>query len=142
MSTMERHVSDDSELGPLFAAARNPASSRQPPEHQCSELPLGEQMPPSDPGAGRETSIEAWRSTDRSRDRQRIVDHLRQLGAHGATREEISIDTGIALPTVCGRCNDLINLPGSAVYESSRRRPTRAGRMAVVLVYDPHRLTT
>lgn len=103
-----------------------PATPPQPPSQP---------LPSPDPGAGRETSLEAYRTTQRGRDRQRIADYLRMLGARGATRDELSHDLGMVIGTVCGRCKELLD--EELIYESCERRQTRTGKTAVVLVWGP-----
>ena len=95
-----------------------------------------EQKPRSQSGAGRETSLQAYADTDKIGGAARIATYLRMLGAHGATRDEISVGLGMGLATVCGRCNDLLNIkPTPVIYESNLKRLTRTGSPAVVLVF-------
>lgn len=88
-----------------------------------------------DPGACRETSVEAYRTTKRGRDRERIIERMRMLGSTGATRDELSIDLEMPLPTVCGRMSEL--MAEKVVHETKARRKTRTGSSAVVMVYGP-----
>lgn len=89
--------------------------------------------PEPDPGACRQTSLEAYRTTKRGRDRERIIERMQLLGSTGATRDELSIDLEMPLPTVCGRMSELV--AERIVYETKARRKTRTGSSAVVMVY-------
>jgi hypothetical protein len=93
------------------------------------------QLPPKSPGAGRQTSRDAYEGTNIVRDADRIANYLKLLGARGATRDEIAVGLGIALATVCGRARDLLD--AERIYESTLKRPTRTGSLAVVLIYQP-----
>ena len=83
--------------------------------------------------ACQQTSRDAYLTTDRKNDRSRIAAFVRGRGAIGATRDEISVELSIGLPTVCGRVRELFE--SELVYASGRRRPTRTGSMAVVMVW-------
>lgn len=99
------------------------------------DKPACEELPPKMPGAGRETSLAAYEGTNVLRDADRIANYLKMLGAVGATRDEISVGLGIALATVCGRARDLLD--ANRIYESTLKRPTRTGSLAVVLIHQP-----
>lgn len=91
------------------------------------------QKPAEDRDACRQTSLDAYATTDRKNDRSRIAAFIRGRGAIGATRDEISVELSIGLPTVCGRVRELFE--SELIYASDRRRPTRTGSMAVVMVW-------
>lgn len=56
---------------------------------------------------------------------------VKQRGAYGATRQEISAGTGIAENTVRPRVNELLAL--GPLVETDETRPTTSGRQARVL---------
>lgn len=90
-------------------------------------------FPAEDRDACRQTSRDAYLTTDRKNDRSRIAAFICGRGAIGATRDEISVELSIGLPTVCGRVRELFE--SQLIYASDRRRPTRTGSMAVVMVW-------
>lgn len=68
-----------------------------------------------------------------TRDRAAIAQYLQKLGRAGATRHEIALALHLPLTTVCGRVNELKKL--ESVIEPGERRPTPAGKTAVVVVW-------
>lgn len=63
--------------------------------------------------------------------RGRVYAVIVAAGESGATREEVVTATGIALQTVCGRANEL--LEQGLIFDSGRTRPGKSGRQQVVL---------
>lgn len=68
-----------------------------------------------------------------SRDRTAIAELLQRLGIVGATRHELATALHMPLTTVCGRVNELKKM--QSVVEPGERRPTPAGKTAVVVVW-------
>lgn len=62
---------------------------------------------------------------------QQILAELRQLGQHGATREELQIATGLDGNALRPRCLEL--RAKGLIVESSETRLTKSGRRAFVL---------
>lgn len=62
---------------------------------------------------------------------RRILEFIRSKGEYGATRDEIVAALGIDIPSVCGRCDNLLRM--KLIYETDVKRKTRKGRFAFVL---------
>lgn len=62
--------------------------------------------------------------------RERVYDFVRER--RGATRDEITVGTGISLQTVCARVDDLLKL--GRLTDTQDTRKTSSGRKARVLV--------
>lgn len=94
-----------------------------------------QQIPPLFlPHNGTDTSKEAADgarkfASDQSR---RVLAYVTGKGADGATRDEISERTGIGIPAVCARVNELV--AADILSATSIRRPTRSGKAAEVVV--------
>lgn len=89
-----------------------------------------DQRAPAAPGS--DTSIAAaygQSESHRSTIRERIFQHI-QGSDTGATREEISIEVGIRLATVCARVSELL---ASGRIKRGGQRETTSGTMAEVL---------
>jgi Fic family protein len=84
-----------------------------------------------------ETSREAAQEikTKIGRYQQMVLDHLR-MAENGLTRDELALLSGLATATICGRCNELLNLgliePRYEGFEKVKRK-TRSGKNAEVL---------
>ncbi len=66
---------------------------------------------------------------ERSGERARILDRLRTHGPQ--TREEVAIALGKEVHQISGRFTALLN--AELIEETNEKRPTRTGRMAVVV---------
>ena len=84
-------------------------------------------------GAGKRNRNDVYQETmpRHGKDGERVLQKLRSLGYHGATRDELSISLLMPLTTVCGRVNEL--LKQQLILETDQRRQTRTGSTAVVL---------
>jgi hypothetical protein len=60
-----------------------------------------------------------------------VLDYIAERGEHGATAEEVSLDTGIRMATVAARVNELWS-GYRAITDTGERRPTTSGRAATV----------
>ncbi|KAA1259330.1 hypothetical protein LF1_18620 [Rubripirellula obstinata] len=67
-----------------------------------------------------------------STQRERCESLVNGRGDYGATRDEISELTGIAIQSVCGAVKAM--LKSGCFHETSKRRRTQRGRYAVVIV--------
>lgn len=90
-------------------------------------------LPPPVPGK-RETSQNAAESVApfTPRQRARIFDFVARQGSRGATRDEIAAALELPSNSVTPRVLELIRK--GHLQETDRRRPTRYGRAAVVMV--------
>lgn len=67
--------------------------------------------------------------SERSGERAKILDRLRTHGPQ--TREEVAIALGKLVHQISGRFTALLN--AQLIEETDQKRPTRTGRMAVVV---------
>lgn len=61
-----------------------------------------------------------------------VLSYVAACGSNGATRNEIAEGLGIALSSVCGRVNELLNVERPKLYVSSVRRDGRSVLVARV----------
>jgi len=80
---------------------------------------------------GNAESAAAFQRTNRSRDRERILECVRAAGQHGLTVEEIADRLGMRYTTASARCSELKR---DGLLRPAGRRATRTGSMAGVLV--------
>jgi hypothetical protein len=71
---------------------------------------------------------------DKARLRRMVLAYVRSRGLVGATSEEAEQALGIPHQTVSARITEL--KAAGDVYDTGRRRPTRSGRNAAVVVAD------
>ena len=69
--------------------------------------------------------------------RDRIESFIRDRGRIGATRDEISAELGLPIQSVCPPV--LAMLRSGRIIETPKRRNTRAGKPAAVMVINPNR---
>src|SRR5215472_16366774 len=83
---------------------------------------------------GNQESTEAHESirAEKARLRARVVRYVERRGQRGATCDEIEVASGMSHQTISARCTEAKAL--GEVVDSGRRRPTRTGRNAAVLV--------
>jgi hypothetical protein len=95
-------------------------------------------QPIPSPAAGFANRNRIYRETKptHSGKRREVLNFVVKQGSKGATRDEIAAALLLPISTVCGRVNELLNCDPPAVVETTARRMTRAGKMAVVLVSD------
>jgi hypothetical protein len=72
---------------------------------------------------------------DKRRQLAIVLRYLRERGEVGATCDEIEAATGLRHQTASARCTEGKQL--GYLYDSGRRRVTRSGRTAAVLVASP-----
>jgi hypothetical protein len=96
------------------------------------ELP-GWQTGQRAPAVRSRTSIAAAEAIERIRPtlNGRVYAAIAGRGEAGATREEISIETGLAIQCVCGRFADLRRL--DLIYDTGTERTTKSGSKAAVM---------
>lgn len=115
---------------------RTPSTTRG----DARQLDLFEDRPavartPLEPPSNRsDTSIDAARSIREHAPEQRhqVYQALASFGRAGATRDQLALRMGMQISSITARVNELLRL-GLAV-DSGRRRETRTGRRAAVLV--------
>jgi len=83
---------------------------------------------------GNQESTDAHDSirAEKARLRARVVRYVERRGQRGATCDEIEVASGMSHQTISARCTEAKAL--GEVVDSGRRRPTRTGRNAAVLV--------
>lgn len=69
---------------------------------------------------------------DKARLRRMVLAYVRDRGLIGATSEEVEHGLGLAHQTVSARITEL--KASRALYDTGRRRPTRSGRNAAVVM--------
>ena len=71
----------------------------------------------------RKTKSDAFKaSRDRSTPQAELVlQHIRDAGTEGVTRNELAERSGLRLASVCGRVNELINEDPPRVFQDGRR---------------------
>lgn len=81
-----------------------------------------------------DTSKEAWQAIQgcAPRLRQIVYDHIAKCGERGATCQEAETALSLCHETTSARINELVRC--GAVADSGKRRLTRSGRSARVLV--------
>jgi hypothetical protein len=67
---------------------------------------------------------------------QRIIDHLEQLGSHGATADEAEVALNLRSATGSARFSEMTK--AGRITRTTRTRPTRSGRGAFVHVHPTH----
>jgi DNA-binding Lrp family transcriptional regulator len=91
---------------------------------------------------GNPESFGAHRTTDKSKDRRKILEILERAGELGATCDYMEQRLDISHQTCSARCSELIRDGVIARKHLSSKpgdylkRPTRTGRMAAVLIYN------
>jgi hypothetical protein len=87
---------------------------------------------------GNRESTEAHRSIVPLKEtlRRRVISFVRSRGEHGATSDEIELALGLPHQTVSARITE--GKAGGDLVPSGRRRLTRSGRSAAVLVVADH----
>lgn len=61
-----------------------------------------------------------------------ILEVVRQRGRRGATRDELAVETGVPLQSLCGLVRQLLDR--GSLLETAETRPTRTGKPAAILV--------
>lgn len=100
--------------------------------HIQTVLPFFQDKPPKKkrPHRIQATSIAAYRSADVRGIRKRVLQFLRQRGNQGATLDEMSLELGVLIQSVCPANNALREL--GLVRKTDERRETRSGSTAIV----------
>lgn len=81
---------------------------------------------------GSDTSLAAAESIDAGKLCQLVYRTIYEKKLKGITCDEIEVELGMRHQTASARVNDLMR--GNHIIDSSKRRPTRSGRKAVVWV--------
>jgi hypothetical protein len=77
------------------------------------------------------TAHESIKAT-KAQQRQQVYDVIAKAGIHGATLDEVCVALGKSANALSGRVTELVG--AGAVRRTTRRRLTRSGRPAAVLV--------
>ncbi len=110
---------------------RNPDGTRRRWKRQSSD----DQQPLFDFGqTAKEARADAYRQSKpkASVTREQIIAYVVSCGDHGATRDSVSIATGLPIQSVCGPVLTL--LCAGRLREDGRMRPTSTGSPAAVFV--------
>lgn len=119
---------------------RGSGTQAKPPVASCAPQPAkvapscGEPIPV--PHNGTHTSKSAAKHLEQTgaagTQLSRVLEAVRASGARGMTREEIHIETGISVASVCGRVNTLLGK--GLLIETGETRKSSAGVYQAVVV--------